>query len=145
MLSKYSILGFALAAATLAGCGSSDTAQKTEAKKTSVAGSFASSEQPAATVASAPIATPPAQSTAQDAPSTPAGVIPPGQTVPVGIPQPGGVAFGPAPPNSGHDPVGDAEREQRIKDQAQLQEELARRTQQQAPTPPASEPVKRKQ
>src|SRR5438445_4906280 len=114
MLGKFSILGLALAAATLAGCGSSEPAPKAETKKSSVAGSFASGQQQSTktSATSAPMAAP-AQSAMQDTPSTPAGVIPPGQNVPVGIPQPGGVAFGPAPPNSGNDPVGDAEREQR--------------------------------
>jgi len=141
---KISVLSLTLVAAVLAGCGGTpEPAPKTEAKKTSVAGSFSADKAPADTsAAAAPAAEPAALPNAQHAEqSPPPGVPPPGQTVPVGIAPPGGVAFGPAVP--GTDPTGDAERAQLLKER---QEDDARRAAQAsaARTAPADAP-KRKQ
>lgn len=105
MSSKFLIVGLGLAVIVLIAltrCGTSEgPAVKTAPlAKASVAGSFSSSSQPSqSTDAPAPIAAPVDRPAAPsvDGPGVPMGVVPPGQTVPVGVPLPGGIAFGPGP------------------------------------------------
>ncbi len=141
MSSKYLILGLGLAAVLLIAltrCGSSEAPVKVaNPPKTSVSGSF-SSQSTAPAVQAAPAAQAAAQPAAppsSDQPGVPMGVVPPGQTVPVGIPQPGGVAFGPAPLTGAH---GEEERQQMMEQTAKEAELKSKRAGAQQTPPPAS-------
>jgi len=102
MKSKYLALGFATALAALAGCSHSE-APKPAAKK-SVADTYSAPKEETAPSTAVAVVSPEVRPVSPD------------QIPHVGTAPPGEVAFGPSAPNTGMDPVGDAERAQMIAD-----------------------------
>ena len=127
MSKKILVLSLGFALATMAACGNSNHPPK--AKPASVAADD-STQVKSADNSQTVVAT-----------TLPVGAQPsPNQIPNVGVAPAGEVAFGPAPPNSGLDPAGDAER-QHVLEARMRQQQAMNRQQQQTPPPPAPAPA----
>jgi hypothetical protein len=128
MSKKILILSLGFALATLAACGNSNHPPKTKAASVAPVAADDSTQVKSADDSQNVVAT-----------IQPVGAQPnPNQIPHVGVAPEGEVAFGPAPPNSGLDPAGDAERQHVL--EARMKQQQAMNRQQQTP-PPAPAPA----